>query len=402
MNCLDSPFLCFDISYSEYWQLALDYWSGDDVAGRWKWHASVEDLSGLHGVPKKDVPKFVKLAATAVSLMRRCMDCDFPQELSSRSTVTSKSYGDYLCNACLAARNQARLRRREEEERQRFAAEHAHIAENCQRNKTFDYDGISYANAAIAFSIMLASDEACEVGTFQRSDSLNLCESSSLSSKLLGRLSNAGVLGFDEGTPPQAVEIGQDSKWGYFPHLVNWRFASDLGGRSFPEVLTLLGKVIDARDADLEYGGSVAEMWRMLAYDDALNHLSQEVDNYQLPDVRVGPKTEQAIWHALDHFSIPQVRREITNVVKNAAALSQHRDFVRRHALNTIPGNLISYVDRAVSEGWQVSPLLRNWQNEEPVLLTVLFNRVLGTGLPGFKTLSYSVLTATILNVDRT
>ena len=73
--------------------------------------------------------------------------------------------------------------------------------------------------------------------------------------------------------------------------------------------------------------------------------------------------------------------------MKNAAALSQHRDYDRRRALNTIPGTLISYVDRAVGEGWAVSSLLRNW-NEEPVLLTVLFNRVIGSGLPGFKTLS--------------
>jgi len=59
----------------------------------------------------------------------------------------------------------------------------------------------------------------------------------------------------------------------------------------------------------------------------------------------MGPKTEEAIWHGLEHFSISQVRRGITYVVKNAAALSQHRDFQKRHALNTIPGRLVSYVD---------------------------------------------------------
>jgi hypothetical protein len=106
------------------------------------------------------------------------------------------------------------------------------------------------------------------------------------------------------------------------------------------------------------------------------------------------------VLHALEHFSIPKVRREITNVVKNAAALSRHRDYVKRHALNTIPGTLINYVDRAVSEGWQVSPILHNWQNEEPILLTVLFNRVLRTGLPGFKTLSNSLLKASVLGID--
>jgi hypothetical protein len=54
----------------------------------------------------------------------------------------------------------------------------------------------------------------------------------------------------------------------------------------------------------------------------------------------------------------------------------------------------------AASEGWQISPILHNWQNEEPILLTVLFNRVLGTGLPGFKTLSNGILRSSILSVD--
>jgi hypothetical protein len=267
----------------------------------------------------------------------------------------------------------------------------------CQRNQTFRYDDIGYLDAVIAFSIMLASDEACEHGAFQQSDGLHLCASTALSAKLLGRLYNAGVLGVQKTTPWQAIELNTEASWSYYPQRVHWKFAQDLDGHSYAAVMALLGEIIDEREDDPGYAQAVAELWRMLAYDDALDHLTQEVDSYRLPDVRVGPKTEEAIWHALEHFSIPQVRREITNVVKNAAALSQHRDFVKRRALNTIPGNLISYVDRAVSEGWQLSRILHNWQNEEPIVLTVLFNRVLRTGLPGFKTLSNSILKSSIL-----
>jgi hypothetical protein len=326
---------------------------------------------------------------------------DEPEELSSRSSFGNKLYGDFICTRCLQARNQARLERQEEEERKRFAPHREHIKTISRRNETFDYDKIAYVEAVIAFSIMLASDEACEAGSIKQSERLHLCESSSLSGKLLARLFNVGVLRVDNDTGPHAVVIGEGGAWSYYPHMVNWRFSSDVEGRSFPQVLKQLGEIIDQRESDQDYGDAVVELWKMLAYDDALSHLTNEVDSYCLPDIRVGPKTDEAIWHALEHFSIPQVRREITNVVKNAAALSQRRDFARRHAVNTIPGTLISYVDRAISEGWQISPQLRNWQNEEPVLLTVLFNRVLGTGLPGFKTLSNSLLTSTVLDSNR-
>jgi hypothetical protein len=53
----------------------------------------------------------------------------------------------------------------------------------------------------------------------------------------------------------------------------------------------------------------------------------------------------------------------------------------------------------AVSDGWQVVPLLHNWDNEEPILLKVLFNRVLGTGLTGVKTLSNSSLSSSLRTV---
>lgn len=372
--------------------MALDYWTGIVVDGRFKWAASVDEISERHGTPKKDVTKLAKLAASAVNLDIRCSDCGYPQELTSRSSFTTRVYQNYLCASCMEARNRDLRERKEHEERQKSAVQSNVIADLCQKNQTFRYDEIAYLNAVIAFSIMLASDEACEHGTFQQSDGLHLCASTVLSAKLLGRLFNAGILGIQKTTPRQAIELGTGGSWSYYPHRVHWKFAHDLDGRSYPAVMALLGKIIDERSDDPEYGQAVAELWRMLAYDDALDHLTKEVDDYRLPDVRVGPKTEEAIWHALEHFSIPQVRREITNVVKNAAALSQRRDFVKQHALNTIPGTLISYVDRAVSEGWQVSPILHNWQNDEPILLTVLFNRVLGTGLPGFKMLSHGVL----------
>ena len=370
------------------------------VDGRFKWDASVENISELHRVPKKDVPKLVKLAAIAVNPAIRCHGCRSPQELSSRSAFTAKVYGDHLCTSCLQARSQARLEKQEQEERQRFSALREVVVNASQRNAAFCYEDIQYADAVIAFGVMLASDEACEGGRFRQSDGLRLCTTTTLSGKLLGRLFNGGILSMEETTPPQAIELGKEGGWSYSPHRIHWKFARDSNCRSFPSVMTLLGEIIDARKDGPEYGQAVAELWRMLAYDDALDHLAQKVDSYRLPDVRIGPKTEGAVWHALEHFSIPQVRREITNVVKNAAALSQHRDYGKRHAFNTIPGTLISYVDRAVSEGWQVSPVLHNWQNEEPILLAVLFNRVLGTGLPGFKTLSNSLLKASILGID--
>lgn len=107
---------------------------------RFKWDASVEDISELHGVPKKDIPKLVRLAAIAVNPAIRCCDCHSPQELSSRSAFTVKVYGDHLCTSCLQARNQARQEKHEQKEKQRFSALREIVVNASQRNATFCYD----------------------------------------------------------------------------------------------------------------------------------------------------------------------------------------------------------------------------------------------------------------------
>ncbi|MFY9854788.1 MAG: hypothetical protein WAK26_13010, partial [Terracidiphilus sp.] len=130
------PFLSFEDSHDEYRPLALDYWNGNVVEGRFRWAASVEEISD---------------------------------------------------------------------------AQRGIIADMCQRNQTFRYDDIGYLDAVIAFSIMLASDEACEHGTFQQSDGLHLCASTALSSKLLARLFNAGILGIQKTTPWQTIELNNEA-----------------------------------------------------------------------------------------------------------------------------------------------------------------------------------------------
>ncbi len=235
---------------------------------------------------------------------------------------------------------------------------------------------------------MLASDEACELGTFSDSQRLHLCPSNSLSGDLLGRLRDSGLLFFSSDTPPRAIQIEDGGRWSYFPHMITWRLAPDAGGASFPQLMTRLGVLIDSRENIPGYYEAVEDLWNMLAFDDVSSYLSEQVSTFRLSEYRRGPKTDEALRYALERFSIPQVRRLIMSVVKNAAALSMSRDFNRRHAMNTIPGSLMRWADRATSESWPLYPVVKNWTNDEPVLMTLLYDRLIGIGLNGFKSLN--------------
>jgi hypothetical protein len=111
-------------------------------------------------------------------------------------------------------------------------------------------------------------------------------------------------------------------------------------------------------------------------------------------EYRRGPKSDEAVQHAVKNFAIPQVRRIIKSVVKEAAAYSTRSSYDRGHAQNTIPGGVIRYVDRALSDHWTVYPLLYDWQKEEALLWTVLYDRVLALGFHGFTTAAGNTLEA--------
>ncbi|WP_213803744.1 hypothetical protein [Granulicella sp. dw_53] len=373
-------------------QVAIDYWRGHYDGNRWIWDQSVDQVVTSHGVKRKDITSIVRATSTSFDESISCIKCAAHKELTSRSDFVAKNYGDYICFECRRRRAEEVERERQEQELAIRSAKIAVLEKLSGKDIPYDYGSIGYTAAILVYAILLASDHACETGEFGDSANLHLCPTDKLSGELLKQLSDTGILQISRHTPLSAIEIKDEGGWSANPHRIRWKFARDVNGVTFPQLMTRLGAMIDSREEYLSYRQSVKALWWMLAVDDVSRFLLQAVTKYRLPDYRKGAKTEEALRYALEHYSIPQVRRHIQIVTEKAAAYSVTRDVNSRRALNTIPGNLISRVDRALSEQWTIYPLLDDWTNEEPILLTVLFNRVLGTGLPGFKTLSGTLL----------
>jgi hypothetical protein len=92
--------------------------------------------------------------------------------------------------------------------------------------------------------------------------------------------------------------------------------------------------------------------------------------------------------YCLQHFSIPKLRYLIWKVAKDTAAYAARRDVHRRQAMNSIPGSVIRVCDRALADQWEVHPYVLKWDEEEALITTMLFDRVLRTGVTGFKAMT--------------
>ncbi len=261
-------------------------------------------------------------------------------------------------------------------------------------NAVFDYDMISYFDAVLAHGVMLSSQSAIENGLVGNSFDLTLCPSNALLSNVLARLYDHGILVFRSDTSPEAIdpESRDETRFSYYPLKVNWQFATAKDNNSFSKIFNQIGSIIDQRADHPEYFETVSELWWMLGRDDALRYLDQELNSYRLSGFEAGEKTKEAISYALNRFSIPQLRYLLWRVAKNAAALSVRHDFTKRHALNTIPGSLIRDCDRAIADHWTIKPYCMKWDEEEAPLITILFDRVLETGIAGFRSMTGAVL----------
>lgn len=377
--------LCIHYASQEHIQMAFDYWAGSIKEGDWVWVESVKEIALRYSFKDSAVLQKVREAATAFDLSTRCSsaDHDTPRALSCRGEFRMTRVRDFLCEEC---REQLREQRcREEEERAKVLhwKKKAFLASLISRTTFIDYASISYADAVVVYSIMLASNLACESGRLE-GNAFRLCPSDAMNESLVTELFTKGILAVCDDSPLDCIEVLERGIWKYEVSRINWRLAEDSRGLPFSEVFQLVGEVIDQRKGHAQFDGFVRGFWWKLAVDDALNFLITEIRKYRFPEYLCGQKTERAVRYALEFYSIPQVRNLIRRAVGYAAQLSVSRNHYGHHPFTAIPGLIISNVDRAQSSNWNINPVLSRWE-DEPLLTRVFFDRVLRTGLQGFR-----------------
>lgn len=372
--------LCFLTANQDLINVSLEYWDLRNSGTRWNWALGSKNITERYKIKIGALVRALQESTLAFDLNVRCR-CGRPRHVKSRAQA-AQSRGVYRCDECLRSMyNQTIgvLPKRSAEAKENARRK---LEELLAGPHQADYSSISFFHAVIVFTLMLISDSACERGEFD-GGSIALCSSRVTTQRLLRELLRMGILAFSPETQPDAITCEAEGKWTYNAEAVVWRFAQDSYGTSFPGVFELLGQLIDAGSARDDNKELTGKLWWEVATDDTSVFLQTEVGKYQNSAFRAGPKTDYALRYSLERFSIPQVRRHIRHIVEKAVALRQNREFGKVYALNTIPGNLISRVDRAIADNWTVYPLLHEW-DREPALLRTVFQRVLKIGIAGF------------------
>ena len=376
--------LCIHSTSQAQIQMAFDYWARCKKDGEWRWAETVKEIALRYSLKDSALLQTVRETVTAFDLSTRCTSSDhgIPRALSCRGEFSTPYAWDFACVECEDQLRQQRFREEEERAKVLYWKKKAFMASLTSRTVPIDYTSISYADAVVVYSVMLASNLACESGRLE-ANSFRLCPSDAMNESLVTELFTKGILAVCDDSPLDCIEILEGGVWKYEVSRINWRLAEDSRGLPFSEVFQLVGEVIDQRKGHAQFDAFVLAFWWEMAVHDGLNFLINEIRKYRFPEYQCGQKTESAVRYALEFYSMPQVRNLIRRVVGYAAQLSVSRTHYGHHPFTAIPGLIISNVDRAQSSNWNIYPVLSRWEHE-PLLTRVFFDRVVRTGLQGF------------------
>jgi len=365
--------------------MAFDYWAGYIKDSAWVWAEPVREIALRYRLKDSVLLQKVREAATAFDLSTRCSspDHDMPRVLSSRGEFRMPCARDFVCEECKDQLRQQRFREEEERAKVLLWKKRAFLASLVARTTPIDYASISYADAVVVYSIMLASNLACESGRLEGS-AFRLCPSDAMNESLATELFAKGILAVGDDSSLDCIEVLERGIWEYKVSRISWSLTNDSRGLPFSEVFQLVSEVIDRRKSHSQFETFVRAFWWKIAVDDALYFLITEIRKFRFPEYQCGQKTERAVRYALKFYSIPQVRNLIRQAVGYAAQLSVSRHHYGQHPFIAIPGLIIGKVDRAQSSDWSIFPVLSRWE-DEPLLTRVFFDRVLRTGLQGFR-----------------
>ncbi len=389
--------LCFLSDDEEALQVVLRYWSRDESG----WRESVKSLAEECGLRQYEFTRHLRSLAVAYDLNLRCAECGFPADVSSRTVYTSSynhgslSYSSrysrqLVCPACADQIAEREQQVAQEAEERKGDMIHEVIAAWVSEEVP-ELEELDFLDAFYLYAVLLGANEIDSSDDFGPWQDFSIPVAASLSATLevFRHLFRKRLLIPSFESPVQAFNFDDPAVVASFdPAWVKWQLNMSFWSYPFQTILNTLSSRIDAYCTSI-LPEDVEALWELVAMSECEGKLQESANYYDFKNFKIGDKTKHALVHALEKFSIPQVWGVIQSATKNSAAFLQTQESKgKRHAMNTIPGNIIRFVDTAIQRNWTVNARTRQHWMIEPTLTSLFFNRLLACHQDGFRTIT--------------
>lgn len=101
-------------------------------------------------------------------------------------------------------------------------------------------------------------------------------------------------------------------------------------------------------------------------------------------DYNIGEKTKKIIKELLNNFSVGQIFYMNYRASNNALRFYNEKNVTRKHAANSVIGNIQRYAEKVIANGWDVTQYRRPYDTPQTTISEVFFNRYLKIAEKGF------------------
>lgn len=254
-----------------------------------------------------------------------------------------------------------------------------------------------YASEMFTLNHFSLLDSIYLLATFRASNSENLLDigpipfnslapTVELEKHILSVLEQKGLIGVSPNSSVEAFKIENGRAVSYKIYHVQYRtlIAPDqLGTQDQVSALERVFREVQWPSTwtfcvDIELD-DIFRLWKKVALNECLQFLDFCCTERKF-DFSPGPKTLQIFKSVLESYSVSQVFAMIWRAAQSAVDFYHRKNVAKQHAVNTIPGHIKTFSERALAEGWSVKGFSRNYELPPTAIANVLYGLVLKLG----------------------
>lgn len=143
------------------------------------------------------------------------------------------------------------------------------------------------------------------------------------------------------------------------------------------EALKYVSKKLSSPDFFEQNKEELKKLVQYLSFQECIAYMRCTMHRFYL-DSPKGEAIESTLNLGLERFSTGQMHYFIWRAAKNASTFHRNRRGPAPHAVNTVNGNLLRQMGKALLEEWDIAPYERHRDLPQSSLSKVLYNQVLG------------------------
>jgi len=365
------------------------YWlrEGDKRSG---FIYTCKEIGREFGVKHQDIPSIVKINAHLVVLDCQCIDCGTTKICYTRSQLTRLDLIRWRCDDCGEALEKRmdqeyleyRLKQKRLEEGMRQTAlEHINQCRNTQLSSIPSVTELNDVDKLLLAATVesLGADNIRNTVSLRDNLSLPLSPFSKLDEEILHHLFNRNLLILAPENSYEYVTINEEQELEIDFYQAIFEFAYSI------ENLTKI--MINARskkNTSALVANSQFKSWcEKVQLGECLSYLiTRSRLNYLAPPI--GEKLVSILRACLAECSVSTMHYVIWKSVENAAAYVQKPGITRRHASNSVSGNIERVFGKIHSGSWKRNKSFRDASHPQSAMAKIFFDYVFGLDDCGF------------------